>query len=105
MRQMGNNNKPKIPYFKLKKKDGQYFIDIIKNTLKSTSFINQKFKILHENEYILFPIFENQVLTDKITKVLDSQIKFELISKEGINNENYKYRTLQEALKDKIPSK
>jgi len=37
--------------------------------------------------------------------LLNQKINFEIISKEGIPNENYKYSTLQEALKGKIPDK
>ncbi|UCD01787.1 MAG: class I SAM-dependent methyltransferase family protein [Promethearchaeota archaeon] len=106
---MGNNKNPEIPYIKLKKKDGQYFINFIKSNLESIPFINHKFKTLHENDYILFPIFQNQVLIDVIIKKLDRQINLEIISQRGKLNKNYKYRTLQEALEgtseDKIPEK
>ena len=105
MRQMGNNNNPEIPYIKLKKKEAQGFINFIKNNFKNTQIINQKFKILNKIEYILFPIFQNQVIIDKITKAIEGQIRFELIFKEGIPNENYKFRTLQEALDNNIPDK
>ena len=100
-----NNNKPEIPYVKLKNKDGQNFIDFIKNNLNSTPFVNHKFKILHENDYILFPIVKNQVLEDKITRIIDKQINLEFVSKEGKPNEYYKYRTLQEALEGKLPDR
>ena len=99
---MGNINKVKITYLKLKKKDGQDFIKFIKNNLNNKQLINQKFKILHEKDYILFPIFENQVLLDKITKTLRNQIDFEIISKDGITNVKYKYKSLEEALEGKI---
>jgi len=97
------NNKKEITYIKLKKKDGQHFIDFIKKNLKATLIINHKFKILHENDYILYPIIKGQSILDKIKIVIDKEINFEMISKEGIPNENYKYKTLQEAVKGKIP--
>ncbi|MFX1258754.1 MAG: class I SAM-dependent methyltransferase family protein [Promethearchaeota archaeon] len=102
---MGNSNKVKIKYLKLKKKDGQNFIKFIKNNLNHKQLINQKFKILHEKNYILFPIFENQALLDKITKTLGTQIDFEIITKEGINNIKFKFKTLEETLEGKIPHK
>jgi tRNA (guanine37-N1)-methyltransferase len=102
---MGNNNNPEIPYIKLKNKDGQYFINVVKNNLESTPFINHKFKTLHENDYILFPILENQDIVDKLINNIDNQIHFEFVSKKGKLNKNWKYRTLQEALKGKIPER
>lgn len=98
-----NNNKPEILYVKLKNKDGQNFIEVIKNNLGSTPFINHKFKVLHENDFILFPIIENQVIIDKIIKEIDKEINLEIISKKGKSNKNYKYKTLQEALEGKVP--
>ncbi len=105
MREMGINSKAEILYIKLKREDGQVFINFIKNIIKNGEFINLKFKILHENEYILFPITNNQVIIDKITTLIGKKINFKLISREGVYNEDYKFRTLQEALEGKIPDK
>ncbi|MEE9377853.1 MAG: class I SAM-dependent methyltransferase family protein [Candidatus Lokiarchaeia archaeon] len=102
---MGINSKAEILYIKLKREDGQVFINFIKNIIKNGEFINLKFKILHENEYILFPITNNQVIIDKITTLIGKKINFKLISREGVYNEDYKFRTLQEALEGKIPDK
>ena len=102
---MGIGNKTEILYIMLKRKDGQAFINFLKNKFKNTQFIDQKFKVLHENEYILYPIVDNQVLIDKVTKFVSKEINYEIISKEGIPNENYKYKTLQEVLQGIIPDK
>ncbi len=105
MREMGNNSQAEILFIKLKTKDGQTFINFLRNKFKNTQFIDQKFKILHENDNILFPIVNDQVLIDKVILLVDKEINFEIISKEGLPNENYKYRTLQKALEGKIPDK
>ncbi|MFX0000714.1 MAG: class I SAM-dependent methyltransferase family protein [Candidatus Hermodarchaeota archaeon] len=102
---MGNNNQAKILYIKFKEEDGQTFIKFLKNKFKNTQFINQKFKILHENDNLLFPIVIDQILIKKVTSLVDKKINFEIISKEGVPNENYKYKSLQEALEGKIPDK
>jgi tRNA (guanine37-N1)-methyltransferase len=96
------NKKQEIPFVKLKKKDGQKFIDYIRKFLENTQIINHKFKILYNNDYIFYPIIEDQKILNRIKNVKDIKINFELISKEGIPNENYKSRTIHEALKDKI---
>ncbi|MFX0038443.1 MAG: class I SAM-dependent methyltransferase family protein [Promethearchaeota archaeon] len=100
---MGIENKKEITYIKLKKKDGQNFINFIKENLKDIQIIDHKFKILHENDYILYPIILSQDILHEIKMIKNKQINFELISREGLFYKNYKYRTLQEALEDKIP--
>jgi len=103
MSEMGIDNTTEVLYIKLKMKEGQAFIDFLKHKFKNTQFINQRFKILYEDEYILFPIVNNQVLIDEITSLVDKKISFEIISKEGIPNKSYKYSSLQDALKGEIP--
>jgi len=98
------NNPAKILYLKLNKRSGQDVLKLIKDKFKNTPIINQKFKILYENDEILFPIINDHFLISKLTGSIRN-IDFEFISKEGLPNQNYKYRTLQEGLKDKIPEK
>ncbi|MFX0142677.1 MAG: class I SAM-dependent methyltransferase family protein [Candidatus Hodarchaeota archaeon] len=100
---MGSNNNLELLHIKLNKKDGQQFINFIKKNLKNTQIVNHKFKILYENDYILYPIINDQDLLRKTKNIIEKQINFEIISKEGIPNENYKPRTLQEALEGRIP--
>ncbi|MFX1502889.1 MAG: hypothetical protein ACFFDH_18155, partial [Promethearchaeota archaeon] len=101
---MGIYNKKNIIYIKLKKKDGQHFINFIKRNFKSTLIINPRFNILYENDYIFYPIINNQEIFDKIKTYKDTEANLEFITKNGIPNESYEYRTLQEALEDKIPN-
>ncbi|MFX1570661.1 MAG: class I SAM-dependent methyltransferase family protein [Promethearchaeota archaeon] len=102
---MGNANRSEILYIKLKRKDGQAFINFLKEKFSNSQIVDQKFLILHKNDYILYPIVDNQVLIDKVIKLVDKEINFDLISRPGIPNESYKYRTLQDALEGKIPDK
>lgn len=97
------NKKVEITFLKLKKTDAQYFIQFIKEKFKYDSVIDQRYKLEHKENYILFPLVENKKIIDKLVKMLDNLISFEIISREGVNNPNFKYRTLDEALKGKIP--
>jgi tRNA (guanine37-N1)-methyltransferase len=92
-----------IPHIKLKKKDAQFFIKFIKNRFQNRQIINQKYKILHKDEYLLFPIMENALIIKEFTTSLKNNIEFDLIYKEAVFNENYRFKTLQEALIGKIP--
>ncbi len=105
MREMGIKRKAEILYIKLRREEGQAFINLIKRELINLQLVNPKFEILHENEFVSFPIINDKVIVEKAINVIDKKIDFEFVSREGIYNENYKYRTLQEALKNKIPGK
>ncbi len=105
MREMGKHSQAEILYIKLKKVDGQAFINFLRKKLKNTQFITPKFKILREEEYLLFPIVKDQALIDIVISLVDKKINFDIILKKGIPNENYKFRTLQEALEGIIPDR
>ncbi|MFW9941457.1 MAG: class I SAM-dependent methyltransferase family protein [Candidatus Thorarchaeota archaeon] len=103
MRDKAPNNKVKIRFIKLKKIDAQAFIQFIKDHFKFDSIINQKYKVEHIENNILFPLVENREIVDKLVRMIDSLISFDFVFKEGISNPNFKYRTLEDALRGKIP--
>ncbi len=98
------NNKVKIRFIKLEKKDAQLFIQLIKDHFRFDSIIDQKYKTEHIENDILFPLVENKKNVDKLIRMMESLIYFEVVSKKGISNPNFKYRTLEDALRGKIPS-
>jgi len=96
-------NKAKTNFIKVKKTDGQYIIQLLKENFKNDSIIDHKYKISYENKYIFFPLVENKDSIEKLEKTLDNLISYEILSREAISKLNYKYKTLQEALLQKIP--
>ncbi|MFW9875312.1 MAG: class I SAM-dependent methyltransferase family protein [Candidatus Thorarchaeota archaeon] len=94
----------KIAFIKLKKRNALHFIQFIKDHFKFNSVIDQKYKIEHYENKILFPLVENKKIVYKLGKMMELLIPFELIFKEGTSNPNFKYRTLEEALEGKIPT-
>lgn len=93
----------KIPFIKLKKINSQIFIQFIKDCFEMDTIIDRKYKILHDNNFTLFPLVENEEIISKLIKVINSLIPFEIITREGIKNQKYKFKTLNEALISKIP--
>ncbi|MFW9773514.1 MAG: class I SAM-dependent methyltransferase family protein [Candidatus Heimdallarchaeota archaeon] len=93
-----------IPFIKLRKIDSQVFIQIIKDNFKLDAIIDNKYKILHENNFTLFPLVENKVMISKLIKAINNLIPFEILTREGLKNQNYKYKTLDEALTGKFPN-
>jgi len=98
-----SNNKAKINFIKVKKTDGQYIIQFLKEHFKNDSVIDRKYKISYENKYVFFPLVENKDFIEKLEKTLDNSISYEIISRDAVNRLHYKYKTLQEALFRKIP--
>lgn len=94
-----------FPHIKVKKEDAQALIKFIENYSKKTSILNKKYKVIKENEYIFFPLNYMELNNEKIIDSTTINVKFEIVKKRGIRNKNYKYRTLEEALKTKIPEK
>ena len=97
------NKKDEICFLKLKKMDAQDFIQIIKDQFKSNSIIDQKYKTEYKYNYILFPLVDNKEIIDKLVKTIENLIQFELVSNKGFKNPNFKYRTLEDTLKGKVP--
>jgi len=97
------NKKGKIIFLKLKKTDAQYYIQFIKENFKYDSIIDQRYKLEHKENYILFPLVENKKIIKNLVRTMENLISFELITREGIINPNFKYRNLEEALRGKIP--
>jgi len=97
------NKKVEIAFLKLKKTDGQYFIQFIKENFKNDSIIDQRYKLEHKDNYILFPLVENKKIIKNLVRTMENLVSFELISGKGITNPNFKYRTLKEELRGNIP--
>ncbi|MFX1321219.1 MAG: class I SAM-dependent methyltransferase family protein [Promethearchaeota archaeon] len=92
-----------IKYLKVKKAEGQKALNLIKINFEKYSVINQKYKILYDDEFILFPLEEKKDLIEKVIESIGNKIQIEIITNLGIINENYKVKSLQDAFKGKIP--
>ncbi len=103
MSKNGCSNKAEINFLKVKKTNGQYIIQLLKEHFKKDSIIDHKYKVSYEDNFIFFPLVENKDNIEKLKKKIHSFIKYEIISRQPINKANYKYKSLQEALTGKIP--
>lgn len=97
-----NCDTQKIQYLKIKKENGQEFIKLINREFKNDQIIDRKYKIFIENDFILFPLIDNEDKINRMKNVIDKKTQFEVIQKKGLPNHKFKYRSIQEALKDKI---
>lgn len=84
-------------YIKIKKIDGQNFIKQLKKDLK---LIDKKKKVLHEDDFILFPILNENYILDNLKS---QNLNFEIIESKGILREDNKFKTLRDALEETLP--
>ena len=92
----------KVLFIKLKKSSGQKFLSLINRIFDKTSVIDQKIKILHESNHVLFPLIEDDVLIDELKKSIGNDMEYQLIKKDGILNQNFKPKSIIDALKGEI---
>jgi len=96
-------SKVEINFIKLRKTDGRFFIQLIKEHFNHELIINHKYKTFYDDKYVLFPLVKKKGTIEKLIKVVDNLINFDFISKLAEENPKFKYRSLKEALLGKIP--
>ncbi|TFF88100.1 MAG: hypothetical protein EU550_01935 [Promethearchaeota archaeon] len=96
-------NKKKIPFIRIQKKNAETFINIIKKS--DLIEINKKFLPQKTSNYVFFPIKEIPSECDESYLSFRNQLNFEVIWKKPIQDPNYKFKTIQNALEGEIPNK
>lgn len=102
---MSRREEESIKYIKIENSNGQELIKLIHKKFKNQSIIDNKYKILKEKGYILFPLIKNDDLINLLIELLEDKFFFKIISMKGTYHKNYKYKNIKEALENKIPSK
>jgi tRNA (guanine37-N1)-methyltransferase len=100
---MNDKEKLQSKFIKLENKDGQKLIDLMNRTMWNKSILEKKYKVIHENDFIFFPLIEDVDMIAEFTSFIKSKLKFEIISMKAALNPNYKQKNLLEFLQDKIP--
>jgi len=103
MSEKKSKSKAEINFLKVLKTDGQYIIQLLKDHFKNDSVIDNKYNTSYQGNFILFPLTESKEVIDKLKKMLEGSISYEIVSREAIGRVNYKYKSLEEALTGKIP--
>lgn len=102
---MDNKENNERSYIKVKKESAQEFLKLISKLMKKNSVINKRFKILREDNDILFPVVESAQASESLIRSLKGNINYSIVNRTGEINLKYKHISIQEALKSKIPKK
>jgi len=98
-------NKELIYFLKIHKTNAQKIMKLIISKFNDVHIINHKFKIIHEQDYVFFPLTNKDVLRHKLTTMINKNIFYEIIRKKAERNPKYKAHTLMETIGKKIPEK
>ncbi|MFX1277441.1 MAG: class I SAM-dependent methyltransferase family protein [Promethearchaeota archaeon] len=98
-----SNNSRDIPFIKLNKKNGQIFLNKIKQLFKNETILDNKFNKIQENDFILFPLINDEKIIKKLLNSIEKDLEYQLIFNKGVLRKDYKIRSIQEAVKSQIP--
>lgn len=94
----------KQPHLKIKKENAQTFIQYIKKKLKGSSILTDKFEVVRQGNFVLFPL--NKEIPDykTIKTQLVEDLNCKIINIKAKKNLDYTPRSLEDALDGKIPA-
>lgn len=102
---VSNINSEEIDFIKVNPQLAHKFLNILKREFPNKSIINEKYKVIKVKNSILFPIVEDKFLKENLKNLIFEELPFEIISRKGINNPQFKYKTIDNALEGQIPEK
>jgi tRNA (guanine37-N1)-methyltransferase len=94
----------KIPHIKVKKKQAQQLIEIIKKKFKDKSLLSSKYKVIEKEEFLFFPL-KTQEDADELLNLLECTFPIKIKKIKAVRDLNYSPRSLEEALKPHLSTK
>lgn len=103
MTHKAENNEQEGLFIRLNKHDVQSFIDLVQRQFKSKPTIEYRYKFIKERDFILIPL--NRSSMDEIQNYIERNrsLKYEIVSRKVIKNPKFKYKTIEDLLKEERP--
>ena len=103
MMQMDKNNNGQTQFVKIKQESAEKFLKLLKTKLPNEPFLNRRIKVKHEGAYVLFPLIDDVEKVKALIGAISNQVKFDIVSAEGIAQITHKFRSIEEVLIGKLP--
>ncbi len=100
---MGKRNKEKTQFVKIKQDSAEKFLKFLKTKLPNEAFLDKRTKVKHEGVYVFFPLIDDAEKVKVLIGGISNQINFDIVSAEGVAEENYKFHSIEEALVGELP--
>jgi tRNA (guanine37-N1)-methyltransferase len=98
-------NREKSIYLKIEKVYADTFLKLVQKKFGRNLVLDNKKLILHDKNYVEFPINTSRVKKQQIKKMINNKFEFEFVKRKTVLNPKYKYKNLKEALIEEIPRK
>ncbi|MBN1216850.1 MAG: methyltransferase [Candidatus Lokiarchaeota archaeon] len=99
------NKKRKNYHLKVKKKDAQNLIKSFERLHKGRSILDKKNKVFQEKNHVFFPVKYDKKELKNMIRSIGKNLNIKIIKRESIYNKKFKYNSLKDALKTRIPEK
>ena len=103
MMQMGKSNKEQTQFIKIKQESAEKFLKLLKTKLSNEPFLDRRIKVKHEGAYVFFPLIYDIEKVKVLIGGISNHLNFDIVSAEGITEDNYKYRSIEEVLVGELP--
>ena len=103
MMRMGRNKKEQTKFIKIKQESAEKFLKLLKTKLTNEPFVDRRIKVIHEGAYVLFPLIDDVEKVNRLIGEILSQLNFNIVKSEGVVEENYKHRSIEDALVGELP--
>ncbi|MBY9010474.1 MAG: methyltransferase, partial [Candidatus Lokiarchaeota archaeon] len=100
---MNKSNKEQTQFVKIKQEFAEKFLKLLKTKLPNEPFLDRRTKVIHEGAYVLFPLINDVEKVKLLIREISNQLNFELVNAEGIDEVNYDFRSIEEALVGELP--
>jgi tRNA (guanine37-N1)-methyltransferase len=100
-----DDNSNKIPYIRVNQNEGQNFINLIKSSFNNKNILNHRYKIIHEDKYICFPLINNIELIEELGRLIGEKFSYKVKFNKGVANQDFRPRSIEEYLREKIPER
>ena len=100
---MGKKNKEQTQFVKIKQESAEKFLKFLKTKLQNEPFLDRRIKVIHEGAYVLFPLINDMEKVKELIGGISNKLNFDIVSVKGIVEENYNYRSIEEALEEELP--
>ncbi|MBY9016790.1 MAG: class I SAM-dependent methyltransferase family protein [Candidatus Lokiarchaeota archaeon] len=100
---MGKSNKEQTQFIKIKQESAEKFLKLLKTKLSNEPFLDRRIKVKHEGAYVFFPLIYDIEKVKVLIGGISNHLNFDIVSAEGITEDNYKYRSIEEVLVGELP--
>ena len=104
MMQMGKRNKEKTQFVKIKQDSAEKFLKFLKTKLPNETFLDRRIKVKQDGSYVFFPLIYDVEKVKLLIEGISNELNFDIVSAEGINEVDYKYHSIEDALIGKLPA-